>query len=88
MTAAVFFREVDRCLIITIFIPSHQNGIFVEWKSCHRTSSIDLDGCFSLIDWLSDICPLSVYGYGHPSESLEIFILITVEIFIFIYLEK
>ena len=88
MSSSIFSIKIYWSLHISILIPSHENGFFIERKSSNRSMSIDLDRSFSCINRLPYIGTFSKYRNCHTTCEFEIFIRISVEIFIFIYTKE
>ncbi len=88
MTSSIFFREVHGSFHISVFVPSHEDPIFVERKSLEFSLFIDLNWCFSTFERASDRFSLFGNWDDSPIESDEVFVGISQEIFIFIDLEE
>lgn len=88
MTSSIFFHEVDRCFLVSIFIPAHEYTVLVERESLEHSLLVDLDRDLTLIDRSTDIFSLSCNGNRQATEKLHIFLFITVEVLIRIDSEK
>lgn len=88
VTSTIFFRKVYRLFIISIFIPSHEDTIFIEREPLELSMFIDLNRCLSLIQRTSDILTFFRHFYDTSIKKQEVFISITKEIFIFIDLQE
>lgn len=88
MSSSVFLREINRLFIISVFIPSHEDTILIEWESLEASLFIDLYGSLPLIEWTSDSISFFCDWDGASVEEDEIFLSCTQEIFIFIDLEE
>lgn len=77
MTSSIFFGKIYGSFHISIFVPSHENSIFIERKSLEFSLFIDLNWCFSTFERTSN--PFSFLGdRDHTTiESDEVFVSIS-----------
>ena len=88
MSSSIFFREINRLLIVSIFIPSHEDSVLKERESLKLTLLIYLYRSLAFIEWSSDSISIFCDHYSSPIEKDDVLVGRAQKIFIFIDLKE
>lgn len=88
MSSTIFLREIDRSFHISVFVPTHEDSVFIERKTLELALFVDLDRGFTTVERFSDIFSLFRDGDYSTIEEDEVLVSVSCEIFIFIDCEE